>query len=845
MIERLARLVWIAGLALLMIVALQAALDDYPVLAKVDEGKDARRDLLAPTQAITITYWHQHSPSIDRGMLMEQLIAEFNVANSYNIVVQGQYIGGYGDIHNEVIAGLRGDGPLPNVVVAYPNSMADFARYGAVRFLDDYLDDPVAGTLNIPDFSPGVVDYYRLAEYGDQLAGLQHGRSIEVMYYNTHLITSTGITIPTTWNAFETACISITTNSISGTIPGTDASRFATWLWSRGGELLSGSMNHARIDEQPGIESLLLFQNLINDDYARLEYWTYEVFDAFGNGQVGFTFGSSAGIPYYRAAMESGANHTWGVTRVPAVPGHEVVDSYGGGLGILHESEEADLAAWRFIHWLVEPEQTARWAAGSGYFPVRISASTHPSVTQKLAEDSQYAQAYALLPLGRAEPGVRGYNAIRGILNDAITDILESGANVTETLRSAADEADAVLAASGPDSAVIPPSGGTLVYTNTQYMSATVEFPDGALATTQTVSYVPLEDLPTDGLAFALVPSLIFSEPVTVTIHYRDEDMVGMDESTLKLYNYDWPSGSWIHADPCGGYVTDTVNNILQAAVCHFSDYAMMDWPYQVYLPLVLRSYMSPVYSHSAHMQTSPVKQAVQDELEIYSWWTAGGEGEGLNALVDLYKSNFPDVVTVTVLSNRSDFTDRMYAESPPDSFQTHSGEELFSTWVEPGYIEPVTQLWADEGWLDEFPQDLVDMLSHRGNIYCVPVNTHRGNVLWYNPQIFATNTLTPPTTFDEFFAVADALQTTGITAPLALGDSGPWAATHLAESVLLGSMGHKSIVDYGTVAPTLTDQKSMLHLRPWPKCWIMSIQTTACSPGWRPRNASSTAMPR
>jgi ABC-type glycerol-3-phosphate transport system substrate-binding protein len=423
MIKRLSRLAWAAGLALLVLVALQTALDGYTAAgAEVGGEKGEGEALLASTQAITITYWHQHPLSSDRGVFMEQLIAEFNATNPYSITVQGQYIGGYGDVHNEVIAGLRADGPLPNVVVAYPNSMADFARYGAVHFLDDYLDDPVAGMLDIPDFSPGVLDYYRLSEYGNQLAGLQHGRSIEVMYHNTHLITSAGITIPITWGAFETACISLTTETVSGTIPTIDASRFATWLWSRGGELLSDDMNLARFDEQPGIESLLLFQELINGGYARLQYAKYEALEAFGNGHVGFTFGSSTGIPYYRAAMESSANHAWGVTQVPAVPGHEVVDSYGGGLGILHESEEMDLAAWRFIRWLTEPEQTARWAARSGYFPVRISAGTHPSVTQKLAEDPQYAQAYALLPLGRGEPGVRGYNDIRGILNDAMTE---------------------------------------------------------------------------------------------------------------------------------------------------------------------------------------------------------------------------------------------------------------------------------------------------------------------------------------------------------------------------------------------------------------------------------------
>ncbi|GAG78844.1 unnamed protein product, partial [marine sediment metagenome] len=43
--------------------------------------------------------------------------------------------------------------------------------------------------------------------------------------------------------------------------------------------------------------------------------------------------------------------------------------------------------------------------------------------------------------------------------------------------------------------------------------------------------------------------------------------------------------------------------------------------------------------------------------------------------------------------------------------------------------------------------------------------------------------------TFDEFFAAADALEAAGIT-PLALGDTGIWAAVHLFENVLLGIAG-------------------------------------------------------
>ena len=329
-------------------------------------------------------------------------------------------------------------------------------------------------------------------------------------------------------------------------------------------------------------------EQLIDDGYARLPLWSYEELESFGNGQVGFTFSSSAVIPYYRDAMNNGAQDEWGVTHVPAVPGQEVVNSYGAGQGILHHSDSEDRAAWLFIKWLAEREQTARWAAASGYFPVRVSAATHISMTEKLASDPQYAQAYDLLPLGHSEPGIRGYNAIRDIVNEAVVNVLQNGSLVTVTLQTAASEADAILAASGPDSAVISPAGGTLVYTNTQGVSATVQFPAGALAVTETVSYVPLEDLPTDGLAFALAPNLTFSHPVTITLHYRDEDILGMEEGDLKLYNYDWSTHSWVDAAPCGGYLRLPEENILQAAVCHFSDYGLTDWPYGIFLPAIL-----------------------------------------------------------------------------------------------------------------------------------------------------------------------------------------------------------------------------------------------------------------
>lgn len=191
------------------------------------------------------------------------------------------------------------------------------------------------------------------------------------------------------------------------------------------------------------------------------------------------------------------------------------------------------------------------------------------------------------------------------------------------------------------------------------------------------------------------------------------------------------------------------------------------------------------------------------NQLEIFSWWTAGGEADGLNAMFQIFKQRYPgtEIINATVAGGagtnaKAVLKTRMQGGKPPDSFQVHGGEELTSTWVKTGFMEPLTSLARSEGWLSVLPKDLVDIVSYQGEMYSVPVNVHRGNVLWYNKKIFDDNKLAAPTTWEEFFKVADALKAKGIT-PLALGDKNKWEAAHLFEDILaatLGSDGYRGL---------------------------------------------------
>jgi len=85
-------------------------------------------------------------------------------------------------------------------------------------------------------------------------------------------------------------------------------------------------------------------------------------------------------------------------------------------------------------------------------------------------------------------------------------------------------------------------------------------------------------------------------------------------------------------------------------------------------------------------------------------------------------------------------------------------------------------------------PETLIPLISKDGNIYSVPVNIHRSNVLWANPTVLADAGITMPTTLDEWFAAMDTLKDGGMEAPLAMG--GQWTTMHLFETIMLASMG-------------------------------------------------------
>lgn len=194
---------------------------------------------------------------------------------------------------------------------------------------------------------------------------------------------------------------------------------------------------------------------------------------------------------------------------------------------------------------------------------------------------------------------------------------------------------------------------------------------------------------------------------------------------------------------------------------------------------------------------TEPAEPGGQgrQQVEVFSWWTGGGEAAGLEAMIKVFQAEYPDIEFINAAvaggagtNARAVLATRLQANDPPDSWQGHAGQELIGTYVAANQLEPLNFLYEEEGWLEVMPETLIPLISQDGNIYSVPVNIHRANVVWYNPAILEENGITMPTTLEDWFASMEDLKNAGVETPLAMGEQ--WTAMHLMETILLASMG-------------------------------------------------------
>jgi glucose/mannose transport system substrate-binding protein len=85
---------------------------------------------------------------------------------------------------------------------------------------------------------------------------------------------------------------------------------------------------------------------------------------------------------------------------------------------------------------------------------------------------------------------------------------------------------------------------------------------------------------------------------------------------------------------------------------------------------------------------------AQNKQLEVFSWWTSGGEAKALESLFQAYKYKYPGVEVLNAAvtggggtAARPVLQTRLAAGDPPDVWQVHPGHELFGQYVPGGLL--------------------------------------------------------------------------------------------------------------------------------------------------------------
>ncbi len=185
-------------------------------------------------------------------------------------------------------------------------------------------------------------------------------------------------------------------------------------------------------------------------------------------------------------------------------------------------------------------------------------------------------------------------------------------------------------------------------------------------------------------------------------------------------------------------------------------------------------------------------------EVDVVTWWEAGSEKEGLQALQTVFEQKFPDTKFVNAAiaggggsQAKQKLAADLAAGNPPDTFQAHAGAEL-SDYIDAGQIEDLSGLYDELGLRDVFPKSLIDRLTVDGKIYSVPSNIHRANMVWANPTGIKAAGLDPDkpaTSIKDWIADMGKIKAAGYT-PITVGQA--WTQTQLLENVLISELGAK-----------------------------------------------------
>ena len=435
---------------MLFLTILYGSLFSIPVLADGHITADAIENSNPIGQEIN--FWVQYSD--ERLDAMKARAERFE--KGYGIKVNVVHKGHYGKVQSAMMSSA-GTSDIGDVARGYGNAAADMYIIGASIDQTPFANSKKWGVTQADIDDWGANWTVGFSPYFDGNPKLLHevGKSIEVVYYNKDWLNELGLDEPNTPAEFATAACAATNSTFSGRIGDTaslgyeidtDASNFAAWVFAHGGDVFDYDNGQYIYNSPEAIKAMEFIQGMSSQGCAQVTRGKYSDQQYLGLGSVMFALGSTSGITYFQKAIEEGYNGNWEVSEVPHSTSEPVLNLYGGGL-IMGDTGNIDrmVAAYQWMKFISNTDNSAVWSTESGYGFVRSSSANHPLIVEKRNALAQYNRSLGLIQYGKGEPSVPGYYSVRGEVEKAYAAII-NGDDIISTLNDLNDEANAILA---------------------------------------------------------------------------------------------------------------------------------------------------------------------------------------------------------------------------------------------------------------------------------------------------------------------------------------------------------------------------------------------------------------
>ena len=178
-------------------------------------------------------------------------------------------------------------------------------------------------------------------------------------------------------------------------------------------------------------------------------------------------------------------------------------------------------------------------------------------------------------------------------------------------------------------------------------------------------------------------------------------------------------------------------------------------------------------------------------EVEVLHYWTSSGEAKAASALKATLQSKGHTWKDFAVAGGGGGtamtlLKSRVVSGNAPAAAQI-KGPSI-QEWGAEGVLVNLDDVARTNHWDALLPKVVSDAMKYNGNYVAVPINVHRVNWLWANPEALRKANARMPTNWDEFFVAAEALKKAGLI-PLAHGGQS-WQDFTTFESVALGVGG-------------------------------------------------------